>query len=407
MEVRLKYSFLLLITYLILPRIDLFSYGQGHVRIGDILVLLVFLLLITNIKLLTDLIKFYLNPYLFFFLLIGVSSYLLSLFFFEPSENPYSAQLSLTYLIRMLEFLLFYFVAKETNIREKTVKRLILLIISYQLIFAFLQYYAILPVFRATEGAIIGEGWLAGSTGGTWELVWVVAISAIYLLRNYINDKKYLIYFSLVSLIFYFLVFSGQKAVVVTFIIANLLLLASILKSTVQKFVMTLIILFFVIMGILLYLDILQLFYYKIESYLNRFIEFHEYLNRNGFIPIGKFDEFEDTNLRSARSWLMREEKWAFFILVFREFIPTSLFFGIGPGASGASLDGGILRLAIEYGVFGFSAFLFYLFKISKNNLIILVVFLLSLLFLDSYLAYIYSPFFFTILGLSCRKRKK
>jgi len=82
MEVRLKYSFLLLITYLILPRIDLFSYGQGHVRIGDILVLLVFLLLITNIKLLTDLIKFYLNPYLFFFLLIGVSSYLLSLFFF-------------------------------------------------------------------------------------------------------------------------------------------------------------------------------------------------------------------------------------------------------------------------------------------------------------------------------------
>lgn len=89
-------------------------------------------------------------------------------------------------------------------------------------------------------------------------------------------------------------------------------------------------------------------------------------------------------------SWWMRIHKWIYVLKAYVE-NPACYLQGLGPGFAWAALDGGILRIPMEYGLIG--AFFFWKFfsclmRINQQTKWMMIAFLINMIFFDAYLAY-------------------
>lgn len=89
-------------------------------------------------------------------------------------------------------------------------------------------------------------------------------------------------------------------------------------------------------------------------------------------------------------SWWMRIHKWLFAAKSYLS-NPECYLQGLGPGFAQSALDGGLLRILIEYGLIG--VFLFWkffscLYRINSQTKWMIIAFLMNMIFFDAYLAY-------------------
>lgn len=103
--------------------------------------------------------------------------------------------------------------------------------------------------------------------------------------------------------------------------------------------------------------------------------------------PIGN-EVVSSTN--TDMSWWLRIHKWLFAIKSFL-LNPECYLTGLGPGYCGAALDGGILRIIVEYGLIGtllFWQFFASLYQLNIQTKWMMIAFALNMIFFDAYLAY-------------------
>jgi hypothetical protein len=89
-------------------------------------------------------------------------------------------------------------------------------------------------------------------------------------------------------------------------------------------------------------------------------------------------------------SWLLRIHKWMYAIKMY-VYHPECCLQGLGPGANGAALDGGLLRILTEYGLIGSWIFWKIFSLIAKLNLQLkwmVIALFINMVFFDAYLAY-------------------
>jgi hypothetical protein len=89
-------------------------------------------------------------------------------------------------------------------------------------------------------------------------------------------------------------------------------------------------------------------------------------------------------------SWWMRIHKWVFIV---KSFVihPEVYLQGLGPGVAWSALDGGLLRIIVEYGLIGtglFYAFFASIYRINPQLKWMMIAFLINMIFFDAYLAY-------------------
>jgi hypothetical protein len=100
-------------------------------------------------------------------------------------------------------------------------------------------------------------------------------------------------------------------------------------------------------------------------------------------------------------SWFIRIHKWAY---AFKAYVmhPECYLQGIGPGFSGAALDGGLVRIFVEYGLIGFFLFMKFFKRLagtSRALFWIVVSIFINMVFFDVYLAYKPMSMLFLIAG--------
>lgn len=100
-------------------------------------------------------------------------------------------------------------------------------------------------------------------------------------------------------------------------------------------------------------------------------------------------------------SWWIRIHKWCYALKMYI-LHPSTWLQGVGPGFAMAGLDGGFLRILVEYGVIG--SYLFYkvfapIYKISRQMKWMVIVFCFNMIFFDVYLAYKPMSFLFLATG--------
>lgn len=115
-------------------------------------------------------------------------------------------------------------------------------------------------------------------------------------------------------------------------------------------------------------------------------------------VPIGH--EAVKQGMNDA-SWWMRIHKWCYALKIY-VLNPESYLQGIGPGFAMAGLDGGFLRIFVEYGILGSILFwqLFHLmYKQSTMMKWCVIVSMVNMIFFDVYLAYKPMAFLFLMTG--------
>lgn len=107
-------------------------------------------------------------------------------------------------------------------------------------------------------------------------------------------------------------------------------------------------------------------------------------------------------------SWWIRIHKWMYVTKLF-VYHPECYLQGLGPGFCGAALDGGLLRLLVEYGVIGLWFFWKFFSSLGRINLQLkwmTIAFLLNMIFFDAYLAYKVMSLYLFIAGKAFETNK-
>lgn len=124
------------------------------------------------------------------------------------------------------------------------------------------------------------------------------------------------------------------------------------------------------------------------------------------YVPIGNEIVKQDLENEDT-SWWIRIHKWLYGLKIYY-LHPELYLFGIGPGFAMAGLDGGLLRIFIEYGVLGFFLFFLFFYDIAKQSITLcawILVFIINMLFFDVYLAYKPMSLMFLLTGYTYAER--
>ena len=106
---------------------------------------------------------------------------------------------------------------------------------------------------------------------------------------------------------------------------------------------------------------------------------------------------------KNDASWWMRIHKWCYAFKIFY-LHPFTYLQGVGPGFAMAGLDGGLLRILVEYGIVGSALFWFLFYKIYKLSRMMkwcVIVAIVNMVFFDVYLAYKPMGFLFLMTGFA------
>jgi hypothetical protein len=202
--------FYIFINFLI-PKITLIGlsgFNQG-IRIENIVCFFMLLTLLVG-KRVTLIKKDYssLIPYVFFFIIIIISSYTGWLNNFE---------IRVIFVIRILEYLVFCFLLFKSQVSIKSIEKLVKWFYIMSILGILLQYYNIMGTFESTGIAETHRKKYTAFTSGAWELSYMISLAFFIILSlNNKNIKKLTIYFILTILI---LGFAGNRGLSIAFIL--------------------------------------------------------------------------------------------------------------------------------------------------------------------------------------------
>jgi hypothetical protein len=264
-----------------------------------------------------------------------------------------------------------------------------------------------------------------GSTNGSYEISMVLALmSPVF----FIAKNRLTTYFYVLSCAFLILLTESRTALIIQLFTFLFWLIFLIKINPIKKMVLLVLSLIFLISLVVVNIDLFSRFsglftsdtYYAFERI---FSMSHaqspgdgakEFLDQQVTLKTGAAKSYllEVGGDSADLSAMIRFNKWVWAV---KSLLAQGYFYiaiGIGGGVLGNAVDGGLVRILIEYGIVGFSLFLLFHFKAFKNirslEFLVVITFLLSNLFIDYYLSYKVTSVFFLILGfLSSRKNLK
>ena len=403
----------ILIFILFIPKINLISLGtyQGAgIRIDDIIILLiapVFLYMICKKGTLSQ-VEFYF--YIFFF-------YTLIVHFLNL---PYSRG-NILYPLRMLEYWLFFYFGRVFIEQDFFIKVIAAFVIYSGLLIIAQDLHLIGGYSDGVYKNILSKP--TGSTNGSYEISMVLTIiSPIFFLAK----NKITIYFYVLFIAFAILLTESRTALALQSLTILFWVLFLNKYGLVKKLVLFFLIPAFLITFVFLNLEFFDRFltlftsetYYALEKiyYMaptqasgdsgTQFFD-QQVLLKTGAI---KHSLLETVSSSADLSAMIRFNKWIWALNSFMAQGYFYVFFGIGGGVLGNALDGGIIRILIEYGVVGLFLFLLFLSKLIKKiaslEFLVIGTFLLSNLFIDYYLSYKVTSVFFLICGFLYSRQK-
>lgn len=108
-------------------------------------------------------------------------------------------------------------------------------------------------------------------------------------------------------------------------------------------------------------------------------------------------------------SWWLRIHKWMYALKIFVQH-PECWLQGIGPGFASAALDGGLLRILVEYGLIGCLIFWKFFSTIARQSVQLywmVVAIMINMIFFDVYLAYKPMSLLFFVAGSTWAMEKQ
>jgi hypothetical protein len=381
----------ILIFYIFLnfffPKISIFylpGFSQG-IRIENIVCFFMLITLIACKRLSFTKKDFkYLQPYLIFFFITILSTYI-------GLINEVDIQL--IYILRILEFLVFCFLFFKSQITIELIERFIKYFFLMSILGIILQYFNIMGQF--TSIGVSSHNYFtkySAFTSGSWELAWMISLSYFIILSlNEHNKKKILIYFLLTLLILFF---AGNRSVSISFLFANLVYFFISNKNLDFKISIffSIILLFLIIIFTPYMMNLPTLSEYGgqkilhknpndiIENIVNLDFNFIYELLKEFFI-YGNVRDIADTP-QQYYSLQYRIMHWAHARDSFLLNYFTILF---GSGAEFIYYDSTIVRIIFSLGIIGTLFFVFLAFRIP---LYLLIFFLISGLTIDYIASY-------------------
>ncbi len=401
------------IFLLFVPKINLISTGAyegAGLRLDDILILITapfFLFIIAKKGSISKLEVYF---YIFFFYTLLV--YFLNL--------PYSRG-NILYPLRFFEYWMFFYFGRLFGGQEFFLKVMGAFVI-YSGILIIAQDLHLIGGFRdGVYKRILNMP--TGSTNGSYEISMVLAlISPVFFLAK----NKFTTYFFLIFSAFLIVLTESRTALAIqslTFLFWIIFInKSSLIRKAVVLILLPISLIIFVITNLDLFERFFMLFtsdtYYALETILSAAPAqlpgdgSKEFLEQQALLKTGAVQSslLESAGSSADLSLMVRFNKWNW---GFSSFLAQGYFYifvGIGGGVLGNALDGGLIRILIEYGIVGLCLFLLFMSKTVKNfrsiEFTLVIIFLLSNLFIDYYLSYKVTSVFFLILGYLFSRRK-
>ena len=323
-----------------------------------------------------------LKPYLTFFVIILISSYV-------GWSNGIKIQF--IFVLRILEYLVFCFLIFKSQITLKTIEKIVKLFYFACFIGIILQHFKLMGTFTSVGIDTVGENKYTAFTSGSWELAFMISISYFIILTINNNEKKKenFIYLFL-TLIIIFL--AGSRSLFLSFLIT--IPIYYIFKSrtlNIKLFLyLFLFLLPFISFFILNQLELRSLneYDYKINENPNKLIENilnldfnYIYQTYKDFLLYGYVRDIADTAQQyTSLQYRLIHWNWA------REnFLLNSFTIIFGSGAEALYYDSIIFRILFTTGIIGT---LFFLVVLTKIPFYLLVFFFFSGLTIDYITSY-------------------
>lgn len=401
------------IFLLFVPKFNLISLGTyegAGVRVDDIVLLLIAPLFLYVVCIKGTLSQIEVYFYLFFLYTLVV--HVLNL--------PYSRG-NILYPLRMLEYWMFFYLGR-LYVEDKLFIKIMYMFVIYSGFLIIAQDFNLIGGYKdGLYHEVLSKP--TGSTNGSYEIAMVLALICplFFLVKN-----KWVVYFYVSFIALLILLTESRSALAI--LGCSLLFWIMFLNKTslTSKIVLLLIMSITLFVVALSNIDSFGRFsvlftsdtYYALEQifYISpsqaQGDGASEFLDQQVMLRTGAVNSSLTDNISGSGdlSSMIRFNKWLWAINSYLAQGSFYVIFGIGGGVLGNALDGGLLRILVEYGVVGFTLFILFLSKISKKLLslesLFVIIFLLGNIFIDYYLSYKVTSFFFLILGFLYSQKK-
>ncbi len=149
-----------------------------------------------------------LKPYLIFFLIILISSYI-------GWSNGFKIQL--IFLLRTLEYLVFCFLLFKSQINLRTIESFVKFFYFACFAGIILQHFNLMGIFASTGINIVNDQRYTAFTSGEWELAFMISISYFIILTISYDDKKKILTYLVLTLLI--IILTGSRSLFLSFLI--------------------------------------------------------------------------------------------------------------------------------------------------------------------------------------------
>ena len=322
-----------------------------------------------------------LKPYIFFFTIFIFSTFI---------GWANDVEIQLVFVIRIIEYLVFSLLIFKSQIQVKNIQSFAKFFYLTCFIGIFLQHFDLMGTFSSLGLSHTTEGKYTAFVSGSWELAFMISISFfIILTTNEKNNLQILFYLILTFLILYF---SGNRTIIVSFIISLLTYFLFKSKKINTKIIIYLFLLLFPFASIFILngYELQSLDQYKFEPIKNPSAIIENTLNIEynyvfqvikEFLFFGNIPPIEDTS-QQYTSLNYRLQHWNHARDNFLINGPTIIF---GSGVEFIYYDSLIFRILFTTGIIGT---LFFIILMIKIPFYLIVFFLLSGLTIDFVASY-------------------
>ena len=366
------------------PKISLLSvpgFNQG-IRLENIICFFMLITLIVGKR-----ISFTLNdynnlkPYIFFFTIFIFSTYI---------GWANDVDIKLIFVFRIIEYLVFSFLIFKSQIQVKNIQIFIKFFYLACLIGIFLQYFDLMGTFSSHGLSQNTQGKYTAFVSGSWELAFMISISFFIILTTIEKDNLQIWFYLILT--FLILYFSGNRTIIVSFIISLFTYFLFKSKKINTKIIIYLFLLLFPFVSIFILnaYELKSLDQYKFERIINPNAIIENILNIEynyvfqiikEFLFFGNIPPIEDTS-QQYTSLNYRLQHWNHARENFLINGPTIIF---GSGAEFIYYDSLIFRILFTTGVIGT---IFFIILMIKIPFYLIVFFLLSGLTIDFVASY-------------------
>jgi len=314
---------------------------------------------------------------------------------------------NILYPIRLIEYFIFFIVGYNCS-HKKQIAGFLTFFLCLNILVSTLQLKGIIGGFGSEGFSSEASDRPFGTTGGPWELAAIANLAFVFFAFESRDSKKIqnlLIGFLATTFI---IIITKSRIALLAHVVAVIMLL----RHRGNSLASILIPLFFVatFSYLVILFNILGGVGERSESLfsLTNLYAFQDMYEKLG--SVGKVINFPDIQQLSDAdtSWLIRVAKWAF---AFKFWASSWLYIliGVGAGAWGVALDGGLLRLFTENGIIGgilYFAFMRSAVKQGSVSFALTVMLFINMLMIDIYIAYKFMATLLILLGYTARERE-